>query len=68
MAFQLQNQKRPFNETSFENSTVAPADFFQYGNLATIEKVENVDEHIVANEKGNFHFSLLFGDAKNLLK
>ena len=64
MAFELQNQKRPFNEASINDFVETATDFFQFGQISTVEKVEDIDEHVIADQKGDFHFLSLHTDAK----
>ena len=42
-------------------------DFFQFGQMSTVEKVEDIDEHVIADQKGDFHFLSLHTDIKYLL-
>ena len=64
MAIELQNQERPFNEASINNCVETETDFFQFGQMSTVEKVENVYEHVIADQKGDFHFLSLHTNAK----
>ena len=64
MAFKLQNQKRPFIETFNYDWMETETDVFQFGQMSTIEKVEDIDEHVIADQKGDFHFLSLHTDAK----
>ena len=47
-AFKLQNQKRPLIET-VNDCLKTETDFFQFNQLPTVEKVEDIDEHVIAD-------------------
>ena len=64
MAFELQNQKRTFKEAFINNCVETETDFFQFGQMSTVEKVENIDEYVIADQKGDFRFLSLHTDAK----
>ena len=64
MAIELQNQERTFNEASINKCVETETDFFQFGQMSTVEKVEDIDEHVIADQKGDFHFLSLYTDAK----
>ena len=66
MAFELQNQERPFIEAFINNCVETETDFFQFGQMSTVEKVEDIDEHVIADQKGDFHFLSFHTDAKIL--
>ena len=65
-ALKLQNQERSFIET-FNYWIEADTDFFQFSQLQMVEKVEDIDEHVIANQKGDFRFLSLHTDAKILI-
>ena len=66
MALKLQNQERRFVEASDDNLAETVTNSFQIAQLTTIIKVENIDENVVANQKGHFQFlSLLLTEAKS---
>ena len=39
-------------------------DSFEFSQLSTVEKVEDIDEHVIAEQKGDFYFLSLQTDAK----
>ena len=66
MALKLQNQERRFVEASDNNLAETVTNSLQLGQLTAITKVENIDENVVANQKGHFQFpSLLLTEAKS---
>ena len=59
-----QTKKWPFNEVFFDNCMDALTNFFQFSQLPTVEKVEDIDEHVIAKQICDFYFLSLRKDTE----